>query len=163
MKQNPQVVIRNDLKPGDAGYIIYLHGYLYSKEYGFDSNFEPYVAIPLAEFVMSHTDREKIWIVEREKEIVGSVAIVRYSDQLAQLRWLLLHPKIRGFGIGKNLVEEGIAFCRDCGYSSLFLWTVDILKEATQLYQSIGFKLTEQKTHEIWGIELTEQRYELVL
>jgi hypothetical protein len=34
---------------------------------------------------------------------------------------------------------------------------------ATKLYQSVGFRKTEEKTRELWGTVLTEERYELIL
>jgi hypothetical protein len=37
------------------------------------------------------------------------------------------------------------------------------LKAAAYLYQDAGFRLTEQKTHEIWGDVRTEDRYEIIL
>jgi len=163
MKQNEEITIRNTIRSGDLGYLVYLHGILYAKEYGFDSSFETYVAIPLAEFIRSHTERERIWIVERRGEIVGSVAIVKVSDRQAQLRWLLLSPELRGRGIGKRLMEEAVSFSRECGYSSLFLWTVDLLQDAARLYTLLGFHLTEEKKHRVWGVDLTEQRYDLKL
>jgi GNAT superfamily N-acetyltransferase len=91
------------------------------------------------------------------------MAIVEHTNSEAQLRWLLLYPDIRGLGLGKMLMDDAIAFCRVCGYSSIFLWTEDLLEAAAQLYISKGFLLTEEKTHEIWGARLTEQRYELKL
>ena len=90
---NDAVRIRNDLRPGDIGAIIQLHGILYAQEYGFDHTFEPYVAAPLAEFVKHQTDRERIWIVEKDQQVLGSVAIVQYAQTQAQLRWLILHPE----------------------------------------------------------------------
>jgi len=160
----PNVSIRHDLKPGDIGYLIYLHGILYAEEYGWDCNFEAYVAGPLAEFVKSHNDRERIWIVEKDGKVSGSIAIVEASDEEAQLRWLLLHPELRGYGIGRMLVEEAIGFCRESGcYHSVFLWTVSDLKEAAKLYVAFGFELTEENTRELWGGLLTEQRYDLKL
>lgn len=163
MKDLEGISIRNNLKPGDIGTIIYLHGDLYSREYGFDHSFEPYVAKPLSEFVLSHSDRERIWIVENHNRVSGSVAIVEHSTGLAQLRWLILSPEIRGYGLGKKLVEDAIAFCQQCGYGTLFLWTVDLLTEASNLYKSKGFVLTEEKKHRIWGVDLTEQRFDLHL
>ena len=44
------IQIRNDFKAGDIGYIIYLHGQLYSKEYDYSTSFENYVAAGLSEF-----------------------------------------------------------------------------------------------------------------
>ena len=157
------VTIRSDLKPGDTGYVIYLHGILYAMEHGWDCTFEAYVAGPLAEFVTSPTDRGRMWIVERDGEVAGSIAVVEVSHEQAQLRWLLLHPDLRGQGIGRLLVQEAIGFCKASGYSSIFLWTVSSLTSATNLYESVGFGLTEEKTHRAWGALITEQRYDLEL
>ena len=80
------VTIRCDLRPGDIGYLIYLHGILYAQEYGWDATFDAYVAGPLAEFAESRTDRGRIWIVEKDGTVAGSIAIVEVSQKQAQLR-----------------------------------------------------------------------------
>ncbi len=157
------VSVRHDLQPGDVGFITYLHGTLYAREQGWDYTFDAYVAIPLAEFAKSQSSRERIWIVESDGKVVGSAAVVKFSEQEAQLRWLLLDPSVRGLGIGRLLVEDALEFCRDSGYSSVFLWTVKTLTRATKLYQSLGLRETEQQTHEIWGAIVTEVRYDLEL
>lgn len=157
------VGIRCEMKPGDIGYLIYLHGRLYAEEYGWDNTFEAYVAGPLAEFAKSHNDRERIWIVEKNGKVSGSIAIVEESKEKALLRWFLLHPDLRGHRIGRALIEEAISFCRDCGYSLVFLWTVSALAAAVRLYRSVGFQLTEENVREMWGTTVTEQRYDLSL
>lgn len=157
------ISIRNDLRPGDVGYITYLHAILYAPEQGWDHTFDSYVAIPLAEFAMRKSPRERIWIVEKDGRIAGSLAIVEFSDREAQLRWLLLHPDLRGRGLGRRLVEEALAFCRGAGYRSIFLWTVDTLPEAGGLYRQAGFREREWVTHELWGRTVTEVRHELQL
>jgi N-acetylglutamate synthase-like GNAT family acetyltransferase len=159
----PDISIRSDLKPGDMGYITYLHGILYAPEQGWDHTFDAYVALPLSEFVKSHSSRQRIWIVEKDGSIIGSAAIVEFSNAEAQLRWLLLEPTVRGRGLGRLLVEEALDFCRDAGYSSVFLWTVATLPVAARLYESVGFKKTEEITHMLWGSMVTEVKYELMI
>lgn len=163
LKDKQAVSIRTDIHPGDIGSIIYLHGTLYAKEYGFNHTFEPYVAMPLSEFVNKQTSRDKLWIVDKNEEVMGSVAIVNCPGNIAQLRWLIVHPDLRGYGIGKKLVKEALSFCRAQNYASVFLWTIDFLNAALKLYTSAGFRMTESKTHKVWGRLLTEERYELRL
>lgn len=166
-KAKPQsdaaVTFRTSLRPGDIGAVIQLHGQIYSREYGFDHTFEAYVAGPLAEFARSATPRERIWLAERHGEIVGCIAIVASTPEVAELRWFLVDPSARGLGIGKRLIHEAIAFCRACRYKSVILWTVSVLTAAANLYRSMGFRLVERKPVEQWGIDVIEERYELDL
>ena len=159
----PDITIRHTLRPGDIGYVTYLHGTLYAAEYGWDHTFEAYVAGPLAEFGKSHNDRERIWIVEKDGKVAGSIAIVGASTDEAQLRFFLLHPSLRGQGIGRILMDDAIRFCRESHYSRVFLWTESALTAAASLYASSDFQLTEENTHELWGLVVTEQRYDLTL
>jgi len=158
----PPIAIRNRLQPGDVGCITYIHSRLYSQQ-GWDHTFDCYVAMPLAEFALRSSEEERIWIVEQAGRIRGSAAIVRFSEKEAQLRWLLLHPDLRGMGLGRWLVDEALAFSRKCGYQSAFLWTVEGLPEAAALYRSAGFVETERVTHEMWGRQVTEVRYDMEL
>ena len=159
----PGITIRNHFEPGDVGTIVYLHGSLYAREHGWDHTFEAYVAGPLAEFVNSSSARERIWIVEKDGVVAGSVAIVETSPNAGQLRWFILHPDLRGLGLGRILIEQIIAFCRECQYHSIFLWTVSILEAAANLYSSVGFELIEQKKGQLGGVVVTEHKYVLSL
>lgn len=157
------VVIRTGLRPGDLGYITYLHGKIYGEEYEFDNSFEAYVARPMCDFTLSDNPRQRIWLVETDDGVVGCIAIVDSGDNLAQLRWFLLTKEMRGKGIGKELMRRALDFCRGNGFDGVFLWTVDILEAAAGLYRSFGFSVTEEKEHVIWGRLLNEQRYDLRL
>ncbi|MDD2754626.1 MAG: GNAT family N-acetyltransferase [Methanothrix sp.] len=66
------------------------------------------MAIPLVQFARSHSHRERIWIAEREDKIVGCVAIVKFSENIAQLRRRLLHPEVRGQGLGRKLLQDAL-------------------------------------------------------
>lgn len=158
-----EIEIRNDLRPGDLGAIVRLHGECYGVEYGFDHTFEPYVAVPLAEFALRSDQRERIWIVTRSGQVEGSLAIVAASAREAQLRWLLLAPPLRGRGLGRWLVGEALVFCRRSGYESVFLWTLAHLDKALAVYRSFGFQVCQCQTHRVWGQVLTEERHVLDL
>ena len=154
--------VRTGLTPGDVGQITYLHGVVYDEEYGLDTTFEAYVAKPLAEFTLNQDNpRHRIWVVEKDGVVCGSAAVVEHSQEEAQFRWLILSREARGLGLGRRLIEWALRFCRDQGYRSVFLWTFSELEAAAHLYRSHGFKLTEKKTHTIWGRDITEQRYDL--
>jgi GNAT superfamily N-acetyltransferase len=158
----PNWDIRHELKPGDIGYLTYLHGTLYAKEYKYDQTFEAYVAHGLVEFVKSFNPyRDRIWLAEAEGRIIGSVAIVRSTKLEAQLRWYLVHPEYRGRGLGKILIREALDFCKDRKYNSVFLWTTSELTAAAHLYTEAGFKKKEVKSHNVWGKFLAEEKYEL--
>jgi len=151
--------LRHDLRPGDLGSIVHLHGTLYAREYGFDPTFEAYVAGPLSQFVLTRTERDRLWIAERGERLVGCIAIVGASPKEAQLRWFLVDPSARGCGLGKRLLQESVAFCRERGYDSIFLWTVSALTAAARLYRSAGFHKVEEKPGEQWGVSVVEEKY----
>ena len=156
--------IRTHIKPGDIGYITYLHGALYAAEYGLDHTFEGYVAVGLGQFAQSYDEGKDFFAVaESEGKIVGSIAIVGHPQQIGQLRWFLVHTHARGQGVGRTLLQKAVTFCRDRRFKSVFLWTVSELTVAAHLYREAGFRITESKTHEIWGARRTEERYDLSL
>jgi GNAT superfamily N-acetyltransferase len=159
----PGITLRTDLRPGDIGTIVHLHGVLYAREYGFDPTFEAYVAGPLADFVRSPSPRQCLWIAEREKQFAGCIAIVPADATTAQLRWFLVHPDARGAGLGKRLLHEAITFAGASGYESIFLWTVSALSAAAHLYTSTGFRRTEAHSAQQWGVAVVEEKYEMSL
>ena len=155
--------LRRTLKPGDIGAIVHMHGVIYAREYGFDHMFEAYVAGPVADCVRAASPRDRIWIAEKDGKIVGCIAIVAASPQVAQLRWFLVDPAARGCGLGKRLLQEAIAFSKEMSYKSIILWTVSSLTAAARLYQGAGFKKAEEKPGCRWGVDVIEEKYELIL
>ena len=155
------VTLRHEPRPGDIGELVRLHGVLYAKEHGYGPAFEAYVAKTFSDYAWPLGDRERLWLLEKEGSLLGSIAIVQASPREAQLRWLLLDPRIRGRGLGGGLVTEAVEFSRACGYEKVILWTEGSLATATALYRKAGFILTQRKPGFIWGAARVEERYEL--
>jgi DNA-binding MarR family transcriptional regulator/ribosomal protein S18 acetylase RimI-like enzyme len=160
----PAAASLREPRPGDMGWVVQSHGALYAGEYGFDSSFEALVAEIAAKFLGSFdASRERCWIAELDGAQVGSVFLVKHSDDVAKLRLLLVDPAGRGQGLGRHLVGECVAFARACGYRKITLWTQSILTAARKIYQDAGFVLVASEPHRSFGQSLIGETWELKL
>ena len=158
-----EITIRTELQAGDIGYLTYLHGILYRAEYNYGLSFEGYVAAGLHEFVMNYDPaRSRVWVCEYDNKMVAFLALMDRGEA-AQLRYFLVTPAFRGLGLGRKLLDQYMAFLRQCQYRSTYLWTTEEQVTAIQLYQRYGFRLSEEKASTAFGKPLIEQRYDLVL
>ena len=159
----PPAILRPP-RPGDMGWVVQSHGALYASEYGFDSAFEGLVAEIAAKFLASFdAARERCWIADIDGTQVGSVFLMRQSDDVAKLRLLLVDPAGRGQGLGHRLVAECLGFARQCGYRKVTLWTQSILVAARKIYQDAGFVRVASEPHRSFGQSLTGETWELEL
>jgi DNA-binding MarR family transcriptional regulator/GNAT superfamily N-acetyltransferase len=161
---SPRRAILREPRPGDMGWVVQSHGSLYASEYGFDCSFEGLVAEITAKFLSSFdASRERCWIADIDGAQVGSVFLVRDSDDVAKLRLLLVDPAGRGQSLGQRLVAECVAFAKACGYRKITLWTQSILVAARRIYQDAGFVRVASEPHRSFGQSLTGETWELEL
>ena len=165
MAQNKPFTLRTH-RVGDMGWVVYRESFIYQQEYGFDEHFESLVAQIVSDFI-THFDprRERCWIAEVDGQNVGHVFLVKHPEDphTAKLRLLFVEPGARGLGLGHGLVNECIKFARTAGYHKIVLWTQSILGAAHRIYESAGFRLTNEDPHHSFGKDLIGQTWELDL
>ncbi|MBR0599389.1 bifunctional helix-turn-helix transcriptional regulator/GNAT family N-acetyltransferase [Sinanaerobacter chloroacetimidivorans] len=155
--------IRYHLRPGDIGYLIYLHGWIYAEECGYNHVFEGYVCKTFYEFLENYNpEKDRIWIAEANNRIIGAIAIVGHSEMRAQLRWFILHPEYRGINLGGKLLQEALNYSKDKGYREIFLETTEDQKTAIHMYRKAGFRKIGEHENRTWGVHHVEQTYELI-
>ncbi len=151
-------------RPGDMGWVIHRQAALYCQEYGWNEEFEALLAEIAAAFIREFKPgRERCWIAERDGKTLGSVFLVRDTDEVAKLRMLYVEPSARGQGVGRALVAECLRFARAAGYRSVTLWTNDILTAARKIYVDEGFRLVSEERHRSFGQDLVGQYWRLDL
>jgi N-acetylglutamate synthase-like GNAT family acetyltransferase len=157
------ITIRTELRPGDIGYVIYLHGLLYKKEYDYGIEFETYVAAGLAEFYRQYdSKKDGVWICEHKNRIVGFLLLM-HRGEAAQLRYFIIEAAYRGVGLGNKLMTLYMDCLKQRNYKSSYLLTTDELPASAHLYKKFGFRLTGEKPSNAFGKAVMEQRYDLSL
>ena len=106
--------IRTEYRPGDVGYITYMHGRLYD----FGPFFEVYVAETLAAFYKDMDPAtERVWIAQHNDHIVGTIAL-KNTNNAAQLRYFLIEPGYRGIGLGNKMMDLFMHFLHAKNFTS---------------------------------------------
>jgi GNAT superfamily N-acetyltransferase len=157
-------IIRPLGRPGDLGWVVMAHGEVYTREFGWDGDFEALVARIVADYAARHDPaREAAWIAELDGRRVGCVFCVADPEDpgAAKLRILLVHLDGRGHGLGGRLVDTCLEFARAAGYERVRLWTNHPLVAARRIYLERGFALTAEEPHHSFGVDLVGQTYEL--
>jgi DNA-binding MarR family transcriptional regulator/GNAT superfamily N-acetyltransferase len=160
----PPAFILRSHRPGDIGWVISSQARAYAEEYGWDISYEALVAEICAQFIRNYDpSREHCWIAEAGGEPLGSIFLVKGSNDVAKLRLLLVEKKARGFGVGRALVEQCIRTAREKGYKEMTLWTQSILVAARGIYQATGFRCVKQEPHHSFGVDLVGETWEMKL
>lgn len=87
------------------------------------------------------------WGAFINEELVGTIALVKFSDTEAAIRKMFVKKEFRGkeFSIAQKLVETLIAYCKENGIDDLYLGTVSILEAALRFYEKNNFVRIEKE------------------
>jgi GNAT superfamily N-acetyltransferase len=153
-----RTVVLRPPSSGDLGWVTARHGAVYAEEFGWNQDFEAYVARLAAGYLdIRRDERAAAWIAEVDGAPAGSVFCVPEDATTARLRMLLVERWARGLGIGTRLVGEVLRFARRAGYQRIVLSTYDVLVSARRIYQAAGFtSVSEERVHS-FGQELNAQ------
>lgn len=162
-KQQTSVVIR-PLQCGDLGQIARRHAMLYREEQSWDQGFELAVMQVMAEFLQnSPSEQQAGWVAEVNGEFAGCIFAMHEAEGVARLRCLLVEPKFRSHGLGNQLIEQCLTFCRQHDYRQVVLWTCDALVQARKLYARHGFECTKTWPETEFGQNLQSEHWQLDL
>lgn len=151
-------------RPGDMGWIVESQATFYAREYGWNENFEALVADVVAKVLKTfNPQRERVWIAERDGARVGSIILADGGENVGKIRLLYVDEAARGLGLGKQLVDDCVAFAASAGYRKISLWTNHPLTAARALYASKGFRKIDEAEHRMFGPPLIGETWELDL
>jgi GNAT superfamily N-acetyltransferase len=68
------------------------------------------------------------------------VGLRKTDTGVCEMKRLFVKPGYRGKGVGRVLAEKTIREAKKLGYKKMRLDTMDWLKEAVRLYESLGFQ-----------------------
>ena len=153
------IAIRTDLRPGDLGRLIALHGTAYiDADHHFGIAFEAFVAGTVSRFIRDDGGRGRVWLAERGPDLVGCAAMIERpgadGETRGQLRWVLADASVRGTGLGERLVRAAVDYARAQGWREVFLETTEGLDASMGLYRKLGFIEKTRSVERMWSGEM---------
>jgi len=150
-------------RPGVIADIVGHHALYYAREFGFGAKFEALVATELSAFVLAHDpDADLLLSATDGPTFLGAIVIdhtVAARREGAKLRWFIVSDAARGRGLGRQLMQQAMAFCDARAYSPVTLTTFRGLDAARHLYEDFGFQLTKEDTIDRWHGGVGEQTF----
>ena len=156
------------MEPGDLGWMISMHGVIYSREFHFDSNFEVDIARKAIALCDKKDGFSEIWIKKVAGENAGSIAVSNIAEGVAFINFVLVLERYRGQGIAGELMRHALDYAKTQGCHQVKLETYSSLTNARKLYATLGFRISgpvkqlekygQTFEQEFWAIELKDWR-----
>ncbi|HDX8592033.1 TPA: bifunctional helix-turn-helix transcriptional regulator/GNAT family N-acetyltransferase [Aeromonas dhakensis] len=117
-----------------------------SAEYGLTADKGYGVADPNLDFLHETYlgERSRYWVIQGPDGTIlgggGIAPLAGEEGQVCELQKMYFMPSLRGLGLGRRLVLQALDEARALGYQRCYLETTAVLREATALYESLGFE-----------------------
>lgn len=150
-------------RPGALADVVRLHMAYYHVNWGFGLAFETKVAGEISEFMSRFNQDTDLFLTAYNStgECVGSISLdcEDVVGKGAHVRWFIVDQKFTGHGLGRMLIKKVIDHCDKSSLARSYLTTFEGLHAARKLYESLDFKLTEERCIDQWAGGVKEQLF----
>jgi GNAT superfamily N-acetyltransferase len=73
-------------------------------------------------------------------KVAGGVGFKEFKSGICEIKRLYIYEEFRGKGIAKRVLKSALNLAKEYGYKSVYLDTLDYMREAITLYESFGFR-----------------------
>jgi predicted N-acetyltransferase YhbS len=126
----------------------------------YDAEIPPRLFRAYMEDLLDLDDRERtgtVLVAERDGRVVGAVTFfqdaakegIAWPHDWAGLRALAVDPAAQGQGVGHRLMDACLQAARQGGAEVLCLHTATFMREATAMYQAMGFERVPEYDFEL--------------
>jgi len=127
----------------DLSKMAVLLGHLFNQEAEFRPNQQ--AQLRGLRRIFEHPDQGQLLVARDGDEILGMINLLwststALGDPVAWLEDLVVHPDLRGQGLGRGLLNAATALCRERGIQRVTLLTDADNIPAQTLYRSCGFQ-----------------------
>ncbi len=85
----------------------------------------------------------EFWVIEYQDKLVGTGAYypILRGEKAVEIRKMYLLESVRGFGLGKHLLQQLELAIASRGFQQIWIETASVLTQAVKLYENNGYKI----------------------
>ncbi len=107
----------------------------------------------------SDDGQSNFWVARYDDNVVGMIGVQKTSQDTAEIRRLRVREGHRRHGVGTELVEQALTFCRHHGYLKIILDVRIERGPAIALFEKFGFQLA--RSREVGGRKMLDFYFDL--
>lgn len=86
-------------------------------------------------------------VEDADGNLLGTIGLYPLDAETIELRKMYFDKKLRGRGVGRQMLERMIDEARRRGFKRIYLETAKVLQAATALYEKYDFQPTKEGIH----------------